>query len=349
MLVSTTFDLQLTGGLATCISTLCIHALLRPKRSLSTFSLILLALHTGYIVYTLWTSHPLNLFDDLGIPMTVGSDRVVRKLKERALVDLAYANPAMEELAAKLSSMVMRERLVLYGQSAMNVPSVSAEHSYVVLATIAAPLLSYVTEAAFVGALTMYSSGLFHRRKFGMYTLASAAVTEMWWIHMGGLTANIRQYQSTFLPHAYAWSARNFFFLVFPAVLAFFPPLHKIPIVGLFVRRPQPGPVISHAQLALGLEMLSDRLSFLRYGSGAIRRDEDLAVRADAHWTREREVAGHMWNNPGVREKARQLGIDVDVLENSGKGMGVDVHNEVMRWTRVSVGGPTVNGNASSR
>ena len=85
---------------------------------------------------------------------------------------------------------------------------------------------------------------------------------------------------------------------------------------------------------------MSDRLSFLRYGSGAIRRDEDLAARADAHWTTEREVASHMWNNPGVREKARQLGIDVDSLEKSGRGMGVDVHNKVSRWTRVSIGAP---------
>ena len=83
---------------------------------------------------------------------------------------------------------------------------------------------------------------------------------------------------------------------------------------------------------------MSDRLSFLRYGSGAIRRDEDLAARANAHWTTEREVAAHMWNNPGVREKARQLGIDLDALGNSGKGMGTDVHHEVARWTRVSVG-----------
>ncbi|VDB87913.1 unnamed protein product [Peniophora sp. CBMAI 1063] len=256
----------------------------------------------------------------------------------------------MEELAAKLSSMSMRERLILYGQSALNVPSVSAEHTYVVLATIAAPILAYVAEAAFVGTLTMYNSGLMHRRKFAMYTLALAAAVEMWWLHMGGgATATIRQYQPTFLPHAYAWSARNLFFLVFPAALTFFPPLHKVPIIGLFVRRPQAGAAISHAQLALGLEVLSDRLSFLRYGSGAIRRDESLAERADAHWATEREVAAHMWNNPGVREKARQLGIDVDSLGKSGRGMGADVHNEVMRWTRVSVGAQTSNGNAAAR
>ena len=113
MLFSTTFDLQLAVGLGTCIASLCLYSLSRAKRSLSTLSLLLLCLHTGYILSTLWTSHPENLFDDLGIPITAGSDRVGRKLKERAAVDPAYATPAMEELAAKLSSMSMRERLVL--------------------------------------------------------------------------------------------------------------------------------------------------------------------------------------------------------------------------------------------
>ena len=90
-----------------------------------------------------------------------------------------------------------------YGHPALNVPSTSAEHSYVVLATIAAPLLSYAAEAAFVGALTMYNSGLLHRRKFAMYALALAAATEMWWMHLGGgATASIRQNQPTFLVSA---------------------------------------------------------------------------------------------------------------------------------------------------
>ncbi|KZV73897.1 hypothetical protein PENSPDRAFT_251953 [Peniophora sp. CONT] len=173
----------------------------------------------------------------------------------------------------------------------------------------------------------MYSSGLFHRRKSAVYTsTASAAVTEMRWMHMGGLIANIRQYQSTLLPHAYAWSARNFLLLVFPVVLAFFPPLRKIPIIGLFVPRPQAGPVISHAQLALGLSMLSYRLA-----SSIICRDEYLGVRDNAHWTREREVAEYMWHNSGIRQKAGLLRIDMDVLESSSDGMGVDVHDEVAR------------------
>ena len=114
MLISTTFDSQLAGALATCIATLCLFAWYRHKRSLSTLSVILLTLHTGYMVYTLWTSHPRNLFDDLGTPVTAGPDGVGRKLKERAATDAAYATPAMEELAAKLSSMSMRERLVLF-------------------------------------------------------------------------------------------------------------------------------------------------------------------------------------------------------------------------------------------
>ena len=114
MLISTTFDSQLAGALATCIATLCLFAWYRHKRSLSTLSLMLLAVHTGYMVYTLCTSHPRNLFDDIGLPITAGPDRVGRKLKERAATDAVYATPAMEELAAKLSSMSMRERLVLF-------------------------------------------------------------------------------------------------------------------------------------------------------------------------------------------------------------------------------------------
>ena len=113
MLVSAAFDRPLASGLTGSVLSLCNYAASRRKRVLSTLTLVLLALHTVYMLYTIWTSHPQNLFDDLGIPMTAGSDRVARKLKERALVDPAYASPAMEELAAKLSAMSMRERLVL--------------------------------------------------------------------------------------------------------------------------------------------------------------------------------------------------------------------------------------------
>ncbi|KAI0031589.1 hypothetical protein K488DRAFT_71280 [Vararia minispora EC-137] len=301
------FSAEVDGGLAAVIAATVFLVSLprlrdtgRPNARQERAVTALLVLHTLYTAYRIFTGHPWNIFEDLGLGLKVTPAALRERVRVLAVRNARFAAPGMDDLLSKLSSFEMRLLLVRYGPGALHAPG--TDQRLALFAALPGPILSYILRATLVGLLTLQGSGRERRRKACATAIVGAFCAELYYLATADIDLAARP---AFMPHAVAWSVRQLFFLVLPALVLLFPPLHSIPgLTRVPFLRPRP-PAHAHAQLATALERVTHRLNFARYSTHAVRRDGKLAARAEAHWAAERELSEHTWAGAAVRSQVQ--------------------------------------------
>ncbi|KAH6917696.1 hypothetical protein BKA70DRAFT_1091351 [Coprinopsis sp. MPI-PUGE-AT-0042] len=293
------------------------------KRPLKWQSTILLALHTLYISYSFLVAFPPNVFRDTNSPLNAGTE-MLRARYTRAFPE-SLMDGEIEDLFTKLGSVDMRLLYFRFGHDVVASCDYCRTYTDYALLALPRPLLSYIREMAFMGAMTLPNSSKSHLRSLSLATLMLAAAAEAYWtlampivMPQPGLPPSPLTYW-----HDLALAVRLILFLLLPFTLSLprIPFLYRVPFISSFLPSPAPttpsgGPPIPTGRALGNLQPVLDHLvpsiQLLKYTRASIMRLPSMRERASDWWVNEKLEGDAGVGDESVKKVARGVGLGYD-------------------------------------
>lgn len=294
VIISTSITAYLSASVLILAATI-YHARKHQDSGIDIF-LVLLLLHTLYILYFLFLCRPPNIFWSLHVPLNAAPEYVRTAIRRHVRLDSDTPLPrVLETLLSRISSLEMRMLYVRFGQDVLQ----DCEHcrTFDEFALFALPgaLLEYIREAAVLGLLTVHQSGRTRWRTYVLGALVCAAILEGYQI----ITATVKIPENgmgVFMWHDYFWAIRQSLFLVLPIITYLLPP-SALP--------EDPSSTIAATQAVLQDTMM--RVISLRVSRSAVMRDPALRAAAGEWWDRGRTEGEWARGYENVRRLAGKL------------------------------------------
>ncbi|KZT55183.1 hypothetical protein CALCODRAFT_518883 [Calocera cornea HHB12733] len=254
----------------------------------------LLVLHTLYTLIILSLTRPPNIFTALHAPLSapVSSLHTILRLAPGS-VPPHVASP---QVLRALQASPVRAAYVRYGHSAIADCTYCEHGADYELFALSGRAVSYALE----GAWLMLLAGQWTRRHEWRPTLLTLLAAML-----VGETYVLRNVEvdidagSSIMWHDTLWLARQTLFLLLPLSLPLLPAAPG----------PQPPPLL---HLLPRLDILSQRLGFLRLQRAAIPRSKDLRQALLKEWERDARARGEAWGDADLRREAASRGMTLD-------------------------------------
>ncbi|KAJ3490261.1 hypothetical protein NLJ89_g11449 [Agrocybe chaxingu] len=284
----------------------------KPTRELLLSTALLL--HTLYALYKLLVSPPQSIFKALDVPVNIPPDYLRAKLVE-TLGGEAHVPQHLDTLLKRLGLMDLRSLYILFGHDALTTCTHCHSYNDFALYAFPGPLLEYIREIAFIGISTLPNSSTSYLRPLGLGALLASLLAEAYWtltvqvvIPPFGSKASATMWHEIFV------QLRRTLFLLLPLLITILPylGLHRIPILGAFIPRPEqtavpPTPVHPRQQSVIPQEAtlndvtgmtlktlshLVPTLHLLKYSHAAIMRVNLASMHAPRSGGRRKQARG---------------------------------------------------------
>ncbi|TFK28543.1 hypothetical protein FA15DRAFT_665247 [Coprinopsis marcescibilis] len=303
-------SLPLFISLATCTTT----GWLYLSRNRLKPTQILLFIHTIYIAYQILVAFPANVFTDSSSALNVPSD----VLRARYMRTGRTLDAELDGLFTKLGSFDLRILYVQFGHDVVAGCDYCQSFWDFALLALPRPLLSYVREIAFIGALTLPGTPRSHLRALGLGILMLSALAEAYFTLTTPIALSPTEKPLITMWHDFFLFLRLTLFLILPFLLYLprIPYIHRLPIISNVVPLPDPKThpnYISPGQQLESIQRTLDHLlpsiHLLKYTRAAIMRLPTMRERASAWWAAEKMEGDEGLADPAVQKAGKGMGL----------------------------------------
>ncbi|KAI0824892.1 hypothetical protein BC628DRAFT_1321501 [Trametes gibbosa] len=283
--------------------------------------------HTLSVLYTAITQGPPNIFQRLGIPLTMPSETIRTVLLQSGALPLDAPLPKpLDALLTRLSSFEMRTLYVRFGQTVIQDCEYCTTFDEYLIFAAPHMALGYITEAVVVGLITIRGSGHERLRSYAVAALGAAFIIEGYWVATTPIGIP-RDGLNVFMWHDNLWMGRHLLFLVLPIVI------HLLPRAPPTI---SPAPLITLVRTQL--QQTQQQVVTARFVHAAMQRQPALRA-ATAEWWDRQHVEGE-WARADehVRRAAGKLGKGIQEGAEGAAGILSQRAKEALRQMMESLG-----------
>ncbi|KAH7105206.1 hypothetical protein BKA62DRAFT_441437 [Auriculariales sp. MPI-PUGE-AT-0066] len=259
--------------------------------------MLLVAAHSVYLLYKVFLHPPLNIFTSLRVPLTTPASTLRNMLLARTEPRADTLSPPLEELLIRLSSFDIRTLYIRLGHDAIQGCEHCTTPNEFTIVSLPRPILDYIREILFVGALTSRALQKRHWRRWAVGALIAAALFERYMLYTVSIRVPSHGLGVT-MWHDRLWFCRQFIFLFMPILVYVLP-----------ARLSPPSVVAQMDMTAQSLQHIIRNMQLLEMVRAASLRTPDVREDLTGYWENEEQEGQWARANGEVQKEAQMLNM----------------------------------------